>query len=89
MSPKDGWTSTPEQTWVLAGGEHDPVLIYSPSGDEITLNQPLPASTYSAIWFDPETGEARAPEPASGAAHTIFKKPSTHNWLLLLRRDSQ
>jgi len=37
MSPKDGLVGAPEHTWVLAGEAVDPVLIYSLSGNDITL----------------------------------------------------
>jgi hypothetical protein len=39
LSPKDGWVTAPEHTWVLAGGSTDPVLIYSLSGNDITFHE--------------------------------------------------
>ena len=33
----------------------------------------LPAAAYSAIWFDPRTGESCNPEPVSRAASTVMK----------------
>ena len=47
MSPKDGWVSAPERTWVLAGGPAEPVLIYSLSGADITLAGALPAMSWA------------------------------------------
>lgn len=85
MSPKDGWTAAPEHTWVLAGGARDPVLIYSIAGDDVVLNSALPAAAYNAIWFDPRTGDAHAPSPVSGAAHTQIPKPDSRDWLVLLQ----
>ncbi len=85
MAPKDGWTAAPEHTWVLGGGAKDPVLIYSLAGDDVVLNSALPAGAYNAIWFDPRTGEAHAPLPVSGAAHTRIPKPDSRDWLVLLQ----
>jgi hypothetical protein len=85
MLPEDGWTAAPERTWVLAGGAKDPVLIYSLAGDDVVLNSALPAEDYSAIWFDPRTGDTHAPIPVSGTAHTQIPKPDSRDWLVLLQ----
>ena len=49
MSPKDRWVAATEHTWVLAGGEADPVLICSLSGADIVLASALPAKIYNAM----------------------------------------
>jgi hypothetical protein len=85
MSPKDGWVAASEHTWVLAGGEAEPVLIYSLSGNDITFASALPANDYKAIWFDPRTGAAQDAKPVPGAAHTSLVKPDAKEWLLLLQ----
>ena len=85
MSPKDGWTKAPEQTWVLAGGAKDPVLIYSLAGEDVELNSGLPAADYNVIWFDPRTGDVHPGSMVLAAAHGIFTKPDSRNWLLLLQ----
>ena len=85
MSPKNGWAAAPERTWVLAGGTKDPVLIYSLAGEDVVLDSAVPVADYNAILFDPRTGEARAPMPFSGASHSVFTKPDSRNWLLLLQ----
>jgi hypothetical protein len=89
MSPQDGWTSAPEHTWVLAGAGSGPVLIYSLSGAEVVLARALPDARYSAIWFDPRTGDARPPQKVLGAASTVLAKPDAKEWLLLLKPEMQ
>lgn len=84
MSPKDGWVAVPERTWVLAGGAEDPVLIYSLSGDDITLASSLPAKAYKAMWFDPRTGTTQDAKEVAGVAQTALTKPDEREWLLLL-----
>jgi len=84
MSPKDGWVDAPERTWVLAGNQQNPVLIYSLSGKEITLAASLPAKTYKAIWLDPRLGTAQDTATVGAAAQTRFTKPDEKEWLLLL-----
>ena len=87
MSPKDGWTKAPESTWVLAGGPGQPVVVYSLSGSDITFASPLPAARYSAVWFDPSTGQAQAPSPMQPTSGTVVRKPTTESWLLLLKPE--
>jgi hypothetical protein len=82
MSPQDGWTEAPEQTWTLAGGPTDPVLIYSLLGTSVTLTKPLPAGHYQAMWFDPRTGKTQP-----GTAGTVMTKPDARAWLLLLKPE--
>jgi Family of unknown function (DUF6298)/Putative collagen-binding domain of a collagenase len=89
MSPKDGWVAGPEHTWVLAGETEEPVLIYSLSGNDITLMNALPAKTYKAMWFDPRTGATQDAKTAAGAAQTVLTKPDSRAWLLLLRPDNE
>lgn len=84
ISPKDGWVAAPERTWVLAGDDENPVLIYSLSGDDIALASALPAKSYRAMWFDPRTGATRDAKTISGAAQTSLAKPDAREWLLLL-----
>ena len=89
MSPRDGWVTAPERTWVLAGDAPDPVLIYSLSGGDIALARSLPAARYKAMWFDPHTGDARDANATSVSAQTVFTKPDAHDWLLLLAPQSE
>lgn len=84
MSPKDGWVSAPERTWVLAGGAEEPMLIYSLSGSDIGFAKPLPAKRYKAMWFDPRTGTAQDAKDLSESEPTAVTKPDDHEWLLLL-----
>jgi hypothetical protein len=85
MSPKDGWTAAPDRTWTLAGEAKDPVLIYSLSGENITLAQPLPGKQYEALWFDPRTGSVQQLQNISTAQNTVFTKPDAQSWLLLFK----
>lgn len=85
MAPQDNWTEAADHTWTLAGGASEPVLFYSLSGTEIALARALPQTRYNAIWFNPRTGEAQAPQAVSGAANTRFAKPDQQEWLLLLK----
>jgi hypothetical protein len=85
MSPKDGWTAAPDHTWTLAGEAKDPVLIYSLSGEIITLAQALPGEQYEALWFDPRTGSIQQIQNASTAQNTVFAKPDAQAWLLLFQ----
>jgi hypothetical protein len=88
MSPKDGWTASPDRTWTLAGEAKDPVLIYSLSGENITLAQTLPGKQYEALWFDPRTGSAQQIQNASTTQNTVFTKPDAQPWLLLFKPKS-
>ena len=85
MSPKDGWTTAPDRTWTLAGEAKDPVLIYSLSGDSITLAQALPGKQYEALWFDPRTGSTQPIQNVTITQNTVFTKPDTQAWLLLFK----
>jgi hypothetical protein len=85
MSPKDGWTAAPDRTWTLAGEVKDPVLIYSLSGENITLAQALPGKQYEALWFDPRTGSVQQIQNVSISQNTVFTKPDTQPWLLLFK----
>jgi hypothetical protein len=88
MSPKDGWTAAPDRTWTLAGEAKDPVLIYSLSGENITLAQTLPGKQYEALWFDPRTGSAQQIQNVFTAQDTVFTKPDAQPWLLLFKPKS-
>jgi hypothetical protein len=88
MSPKDGWTASPDRTWTLAGEAKDPVLIYSLSGENITLAQTLPGKQYEALWFDPRTGSTQQIQNASTTQNTVFTKPDAQPWLLLFKPKS-
>jgi Family of unknown function (DUF6298)/Putative collagen-binding domain of a collagenase len=85
MSPKDGWTTAPDRTWTLAGEAKDPVLIYSLSGESITLTQTLPGKQYEALWFDPRTGSEQPIQNLSTTQNTVFTKPDAQAWLLLFK----
>jgi Family of unknown function (DUF6298)/Putative collagen-binding domain of a collagenase len=85
MSPKDGWTTAQDRTWTLAGEAKDPVLIYSLSGDDITLAQTLPGKQYEALWSDPRTGSIQQIQNAATTQNTVFKKPDAQPWLLLFK----
>jgi hypothetical protein len=88
MSPKDGWVTAPERTWVLAGTAAEPILIYSLSGVDITLAA-LPAQHYKAMWFDPHTGSAQDAQFAFTTAQATLTKPDEKAWLLLLTPQQQ
>jgi hypothetical protein len=87
MSPKDGWTEEQDHTWTLAGEASEPVLIYSLSGDNITLAKALPATRYQALWFDPRSGKSTSSQPSTGGSGTVLTKPDPQPWLLLLRPE--
>jgi hypothetical protein len=89
MYPKDGWVAAPEHTWVLAGNAGDPVLVYSLSGADITLEKRLPGKAYKAMWFDPRAGASQDTGTTSGAAQTVLTKPDAREWLLLLTPQDQ
>jgi hypothetical protein len=84
MSPQDGWTADLDHTWSLAGGASEPVLMYSLSGTTVAFAKSLPSSRYSALWFDPHTGNAQTSFVTTGAAGTSLTKPNAEPWLLLL-----
>jgi hypothetical protein len=85
MSPKDGWTAAPEHTWVLAGGVREPVLVYSLSGEDVTLAQTLPGKDYEAEWFDPRTGLPQPIQNVSTSKGVAITKPDAGAWLLLFK----
>jgi hypothetical protein len=81
MEPRDAIAADPRQTWCLADEAQSAVLLYSLSGDSISLAARLRAAHYSGIWFDPRTGHTSAADvPSVGA----LRKPSAEPWLLLL-----
>ena len=84
MSPKDGWVTAPDHTWVLAGGARDPVLIYSLSGSDIQFVTAFPGQNYKAIWEDPRTGSTHDAQLSSISAGAMITKPDEKDWLLLL-----
>jgi hypothetical protein len=84
MNPRDGVVAEPEQTWVLSDDHAESLLIYSVAGPSITLTKGLGKTRYSAVWFDPRTGETRA-AVLSGEAGSVMEKPSGDAWLVLLR----
>jgi hypothetical protein len=88
MSPKDGWTTAPDRTWTLAGEANDPVLIYSLSGENITLARALPGKQYEALWFNPRNGSTQQIKNVSTMQNTVFTKPDAQSWLLLFKTKS-
>jgi hypothetical protein len=87
MQPRDGVAADPRQTWCLADDGGGTVLFYSLAGASIALLQPLRASRYLGLWFDPRTGNTLSlPASIAARAGTVIPKPSTEPWLLLLSR---
>ena len=77
MRPVEGLAG---DAWVLADAARTTVLIYSATGEAITLAQPLTAT--AVTWFKPRDGESTT-VPLSGAK--TIAKPSHEAWLLLAR----
>lgn len=85
MSPLDGLLEDAANNWCLADARGDAVLVYSLTGPSVTLARALPQRAYTALWFDPRTGDTRPLEaPPSWGKGTTINKPSNEDWLLLL-----
>ena len=85
MVPVDGFVAEPKQNWTLAGDSTDAILVYSRSGEQITLAKGLAHPSYRGLWFDPASGQTREGSEISGKAGTSITKPDGKGWLLLLR----
>ena len=83
MEPKDGWTTGPDTNWTLARENRGPTLIYSLSGSTIDVTRKL--NVRSALWFNPRSGEEREARSKPAAAGTVYEKPDSGEWLLLLQ----
>ena len=86
MQPRDGRLEAPENNWCMADQSDAAVLLYSLTGDAITLAAPLKQAAYTALWFDPRTGATRPFDgPIAHTAGAKLPKPTAEAWLLLLR----
>src|ERR1700733_12848276 len=83
MMPDDGAVTDPQRNWVLRGDTA--ILIYSRSGEQITLANGLAHAAYEELWFDPVSGQGREGSRISVQAGTNISKPDSKPWLLLLR----
>jgi len=86
MTPVDGVVAEPQRNWVLGGDTA--ILIYSRSGEHITLVKGLVHSAYEELWFDPVSGQVREGSRILVQAGTNIPKPDSKPWLLLLRPDN-
>jgi hypothetical protein len=86
MTPVDGVVAEPQRNWVLGGDTA--ILIYSRSGEQITLVKGLVHSAYEELWFDPVSGQVREGSRILVQAGTNIPKPDSKPWLLLLRPDN-
>ncbi len=77
MKPVDGFA---HDAWMLADAKREAVLIYSPSGATIEIQQPLAGE---GTWFNPRDGKT---QPAKIEAGTTIAKPSEAAWMLWVRR---
>lgn len=99
MEPKDGWVLAPDANWVLAGSAAEPVVIYSLSGDAITLTKPLATlhgqaphaaghAAGSAVgrttWRTTWFDPRTATVYAATADALTFHKPDAREWVLLI-----
>ena len=78
MKPADGLAG---DAWCLADPARTAVLIYSATGETITLTQPLAAAS-DAVWFNPRNGETTPAKLGDGKS---IAKPTAEAWLLLVR----
>ena len=83
VEPQDGWTSDPETAWTLADTNNGPVLIDSMSNSSIHLTRKWKAQTQ--LWLNPRSGEERTAEASELAHETLYIKPDSGEWLLLLK----
>jgi len=74
MQPRDGAAA---DAWCLADERYAAVLLYSLRGDAIHLARPMPQAGYTALWFDPRTGNTSA---AEGSFSAVIRK--THKGAL-------
>ena len=78
MQPSDGVAADPQQIWCLADDRGASVLLYSLTGQTITLLRALPQNVYTGLWFDPRSGNTRPLEGAvSTAAGAAIQKPTS------------
>ncbi|MGH8336878.1 MAG: DUF6298 domain-containing protein, partial [Gammaproteobacteria bacterium] len=84
MNPRDGLLGDAENAWALTDESDENVLLYSLTGDAISVIQPL-KRVYHGVWFDPRTGNTQAiEEPVSLVTPAMVRKPSAKDWLLFL-----
>ena len=83
MEPKDGWTGDPQTTWTLARESNGPTLIYSLSGQAVTVKHKLHVK--SALWFNPRSGKEYEAKARQAERETAYDKPDAGEWLLLLQ----
>ncbi len=83
MRPLDGLSS---DAWCLATSNRNVLLLYSLSGDAITLSQALPkSSSCTALWVNPRTCETTSAIIDDGKT---IKKPTAESWLLFMKISS-
>jgi Protein of unknown function (DUF4038)/Putative collagen-binding domain of a collagenase len=78
----------PETDYVVATRGDGYAFVYFPAGSpaEIKLDR-IGAKTINAYWFDPRTGESKAPETIPGAGTRKFTPPTAgrgNDWILVL-----
>ncbi len=83
----------PDDTAVSSGGmclarKGRCYLVYAPDGDSVALTA-LPSGSYSAEWFNPETGAVVSHgQKLGGASRVVLKKPQPGTHMLLVRKVS-
>jgi hypothetical protein len=60
-------------------------VVYLPHGG--TVNVQLEEKSYSAVWYNPRTGEWGAPFRVEGSERQKFKAPDSGDWALLIRTE--
>jgi len=60
-------------------------VVYLPHGG--TMNVRLEKKSYSAMWYNPRTGEWGAPFRVEGSERQKFEAPDSGDWALLIRTE--
>ena len=60
-------------------------MVYSLSGEDVTLAQTFPGKQYEASWFDPRTGSLQPIQHVSTSKGDVITKPDAQAWLLLFK----
>lgn len=86
MRPVDGMLENGAQNWCLADSGRNAVLLYSLSGDTITLSGNLSGRRYKGIWYDPLSEKTLPLSVTISLQNKAFiRKPFKTNWLLFLQ----
>jgi hypothetical protein len=62
-------------------------LVYLPSGTPVQLNARLLPERFTAVWFDPRTGDIHSAQSQHIDSRATFDPPSRQDWLLVIRSE--